>query len=137
MKTAMKAPTITYTCARCSRTSTDINEPGWSIRPWKTEGGADFTAVVCGPCLVGVPVQEDGEKTPCGGKCKGDFRPKVGTYFEAVLEGSWSSNDETWACWDEACVEAWAEEHGGDCETCGHDRDVDITQYENGKRVRR
>ena len=126
---------VTFTCARCSRATTDPKGDHWFIRatPLVIQG---VTLGLCASCVAGNVPSEPDEQKPCDGDCKGNFRPTVGTYFEAVLEGSWSSGDEKWACWDEACVDAWAEEHGGDCETCGHDRDVDVHQYANGKRVR-
>lgn len=124
---------ITYTCSRCSRTTTDPHGSHWLIRAAPVIV-AGITLGLCLACLSGsTPDDTDAEKR-CEGKCGGDYRPPRGTYFEGVA-GRWS-HEEKWACWDEACVEGWADDHGGECSECGHEIDVDITAYFNGKRVR-
>lgn len=124
----------TFTCGRCSRTTTDPHGDHWLIRSTPVIV-AGITLGLCAACLAGAaPPDTDSDKR-CGGACKGDFRPPVGTYFEAVAGTGFAR--ETWACWDEACAEAWAEERGGECSECGHDVDVRVDFYSNGKRVRR
>lgn len=78
----------------------------------------------------------EGEKT-CDGSCNGDYRPAKGTYYEAVWGDRYSPGlGEKWACWDAGCVEQWADEQDSECFHCGHDVDVEVIKYVDGKRVR-
>jgi hypothetical protein len=123
---------VRYSCSRCSRQTDDPKRDGWftHLIPVVVQG---VTLGLCRHCAAGTtPDADNRDWEPCGGKCKGDYRPAVGTYFEATqhrLNGA-----ESWACWDEACVEMWADEHS-ECEECGHDFDVDVHEHCNGKRV--
>lgn len=130
----MSAPAATrpLTCGRCSRVASDPEAKGWR---------ADVEVIVQGVRIGLCPFCRTGEEPPaedneprCDGSCKGEYRPVTGTYFEAV----WGDGvmREKWACWDEGCVEAWADEQDDECHHCGHWVDVQVWKVENGKRVR-
>ena len=130
----MSAPAATrpLTCMRCSRVATDPEAKGWLAEPELIVQGVRIG--VCHFCRTGeTPPAEDDSKQ-CDGSCKGDYRPVTGIYFEAIW-GDYGVQ-EKWACWDEACVEEWADEQDDSCFLCGHSVDVRIVKYENGKRVR-
>ena len=131
----MTVATLTLTCSRCSRVTTDPKGAKWRYDdpPLVVQG---VTLGLCLSCRTGQePPAEDDKKT-CDGSCKGDYRPAKGTYYEAVWGDSWSGGGEKYACWDEACVEAWADEQDSECAHCGHDVDVEVTKYVDGKRAR-
>lgn len=123
----------TVTCARCSRVTSDPKRDHWSMRaePLVVQG---VTLGLCGTCLTGaVPPAEKDEKR-CDG-CKGDYRPKTGTYFEAQWGDSFSGG-ERWSCWDQACAEGWLNDQPFDCGHCGSTVDMDLYVVTNGDRKR-
>ena len=130
----MKAPTLSLTCARCSRVSTDPVAAKWRMDspPLVVQGVA---LGLCWHCQVGEAPPAEGEKS-CDGSCKGDYRPAKGTYYEAVWGSPWGSGGEKHACWDVGCAETWADEQDSECFHCGHDIDIEVHKYVDGKRVR-
>jgi len=124
---------VRYSCSRCSRQTDDPKGDNWSTRPIPVVVQG-VTLGLCSQCATGTtPDSDDPDGEPCGGKCRGNFRPAIGAYFEAK-QHRYNGTNEFWACWDSRCAEAWADEHA-ECEECGHDIDVVVSEYRNGKRV--
>ena len=121
---------VTFTCARCSRTTDHPKDDHWFLHrtPIVVQG---ITLGLCPSCALGTTAAPEGDvEKHCGGGCKGDYKAATGTYYEAT------AGREKWSCWDLACVEAWADEQPWECEECGHDLDFETYRYVNGKRTR-
>ena len=124
------------TCARCSNTTGDPQGEHWMLRP-EPVVVAGILLGLCPACLGGnAPAAPDDEQKRGDGSCKGDYRPKAGTYFEATW-GDGDGPDHRWACWDEQCAEGFLEDQPYQCGECGNSVDMDVTEYHDGKRVRR
>lgn len=121
----------TYTCARCSTTTTDPHNEHWMLRKVDLVV-AGLTLGLCAHCANGTAAPTDADN--CDQQCGGKYQAAVGTYYEAKWGDGLESD--TWSCWDSDCVEAWIEDRDDRCEHCGSSVDVDMYEVTDGKRKR-
>ena len=90
---------------------------GWLDEMWPTLGGGEVRVVACFNCRRLVVPFEGSER--CSGRCGGRNDSPTAWSAECLtclavgdIADSLPDTDVGWACWEERCVRAWADEHG-------------------------